>query len=115
VPAGRIENGIVSGLDWFPTFAAAAGYQGDIAARTLGRASNSPIALTKCTSTAKTRWTCSPARARPPGGRTSGQFIGQLALADTGFTAQKEESPAARAGIVETSNQLCQFTLSSDE
>jgi arylsulfatase A-like enzyme len=32
VPAGRIENGIVSGLDWFPTFLAAAGYQGDVAA-----------------------------------------------------------------------------------
>ena len=32
VPAGKVENGIVSGLDWFPTFTAAAGYQGDIAA-----------------------------------------------------------------------------------
>jgi arylsulfatase A-like enzyme len=32
VPAGKIENGIVSGLDWFPTFVAAAGYEGDIAA-----------------------------------------------------------------------------------
>jgi arylsulfatase A-like enzyme len=32
VPAGKIENGIVSGLDWFPTFVAAAGYDGDIAA-----------------------------------------------------------------------------------
>jgi arylsulfatase A-like enzyme len=32
VPAGKVENGIVSGLDWFPTFVAAAGYQGDIAA-----------------------------------------------------------------------------------
>ncbi len=32
VPAGKVENGIVSGLDWFPTFAAAAGYDGDIAA-----------------------------------------------------------------------------------
>jgi len=32
IPPGKIENGIVSGLDWFPTFAAAAGYQGDIAA-----------------------------------------------------------------------------------
>ena len=32
VPANNIENGIVSGLDWFPTFVAAAGYQGDIAA-----------------------------------------------------------------------------------
>ena len=30
VPAGKVENGIVSGLDWFPTFVAAAGYQGDI-------------------------------------------------------------------------------------
>src|SRR5689334_25356262 len=25
VPAGRVENGIFSGLDWFPTFVAAAG------------------------------------------------------------------------------------------
>ncbi len=32
IPAGKIENGIISGLDWFPTFVAAAGYQGDIAA-----------------------------------------------------------------------------------
>ena len=30
-PAGKVENGIVSGLDWFPTLVAAAGYQGDIA------------------------------------------------------------------------------------
>src|SRR6185437_8111893 len=32
VPAGKIENAIVSGLDWFPTFVAGAGYKGDIAA-----------------------------------------------------------------------------------
>jgi arylsulfatase A-like enzyme len=32
VPPGKVENGIVSGLDWFPTFVDAAGYQGDIAA-----------------------------------------------------------------------------------
>ena len=25
VPAGKVENAIVSGLDWFPTFVAAAG------------------------------------------------------------------------------------------
>ena len=25
VPAGKVENGIISGLDWFPTFVAAAG------------------------------------------------------------------------------------------
>jgi len=25
VPAGKVENGIMSGLDWFPTFVAAAG------------------------------------------------------------------------------------------
>src|SRR5438034_10757870 len=25
VPAGKVENGIVSGMDWFPTFVAAAG------------------------------------------------------------------------------------------
>jgi arylsulfatase A-like enzyme len=32
IPAGKVENGIVSGLDWFPTFVTAAGYGGDIAA-----------------------------------------------------------------------------------
>ena len=32
VPAGKVENGLISGLDWFPTFVAVAGYQGDIAA-----------------------------------------------------------------------------------
>jgi arylsulfatase A-like enzyme len=32
VPAGKTENGIVSGLDWFPTLVAAAGYQGNIVA-----------------------------------------------------------------------------------
>jgi arylsulfatase A-like enzyme len=32
VPAGKTENGIVSGLDWFPTFVTAGGYQGDISA-----------------------------------------------------------------------------------
>ncbi len=32
IPAGKIENGIVSSLDWFPTFVAAAGYPGDVAA-----------------------------------------------------------------------------------
>ncbi len=30
VPVGKVENSIMSGLDWLPTFAAAAGYQGDI-------------------------------------------------------------------------------------
>ena len=25
VPAGKVENGLISGLDWFPTFLAAAG------------------------------------------------------------------------------------------
>ena len=31
VPAGKVENGIVSGLDWFPTFVAAAGISANIA------------------------------------------------------------------------------------
>ena len=30
VPAGKVENGIVSGLDWFPTFVAAAGIKANI-------------------------------------------------------------------------------------
>ncbi|WP_436642713.1 arylsulfatase [Microbaculum sp. FT89] len=31
VEKGQVINGVMSGLDWFPTFAAAAGYDGDIA------------------------------------------------------------------------------------
>jgi arylsulfatase A-like enzyme len=32
VQPNQVINGVMSGLDWFPTFVAAAGYQGDIAA-----------------------------------------------------------------------------------
>jgi arylsulfatase A-like enzyme len=32
VKPNQVINGVMSGLDWFPTFAAAAGYKGDIAA-----------------------------------------------------------------------------------
>jgi arylsulfatase A-like enzyme len=32
VKPAQVINGVISGLDWFPTFVAAAGYQGDIAA-----------------------------------------------------------------------------------
>ena len=28
----QVINGVMSGMDWFPTFVAAAGYKGDIAA-----------------------------------------------------------------------------------
>ena len=32
VTSGKVLNGVMSGLDWFPTLVAAAGYEGDIAA-----------------------------------------------------------------------------------
>jgi arylsulfatase len=32
VPSGKVLNGVMSGMDWFPTFVAAARYEGDIAA-----------------------------------------------------------------------------------
>jgi arylsulfatase len=37
VPAGRVENGIISGLDWFPTFRAAAGEPNIVADLKKGR------------------------------------------------------------------------------
>jgi len=37
VPAGRIENGIMSGLDWFPTFVAAAGNPNIVGELTKGK------------------------------------------------------------------------------
>ena len=42
VPAGKVENGIISGLDWFPTFVAAAGNP-NIVERTARRARSSAI------------------------------------------------------------------------
>src|SRR5262249_47176545 len=38
VPAGKVENGIMSGLDWFPTFAAAAGEPSTIEQLKAGKA-----------------------------------------------------------------------------
>ena len=38
VPAGKVENGLISGLDWFPTFVAAAGNPEIIAALKEGKA-----------------------------------------------------------------------------
>ena len=56
VPAGKVENGIVSGLDWFPTFVAAAGNP-EHRRRAARRASSSATAPTRSISTATTRWT----------------------------------------------------------
>ena len=32
VAPNQVINGVMSGMDWFPTFVAAAGYEGDIVA-----------------------------------------------------------------------------------
>jgi arylsulfatase len=37
VPAGKVENGIISGMDWFPTFVAAAGNPNIIAELKVGK------------------------------------------------------------------------------
>jgi arylsulfatase len=55
VPAGKVENGIVSGLDWFPTFVAAAGNPG--IADELKKGKQLGDAPTRPISTATTRWT----------------------------------------------------------
>ena len=55
VPAGKVENGIMSGLDWFPTFVAAAGNPNIV--DELPRASSSATRPTRSISTATTRWT----------------------------------------------------------
>ena len=46
VPTGKIENGIVSGLDWFPTFVAAAGYR--TLSRNSRRANKSAASTIEC-------------------------------------------------------------------
>ena len=55
VPAGKIENGLISGLDWFPTFVAAAGIP--TSSRNSSSASSWATRHTRFTSTASTRLT----------------------------------------------------------
>ena len=62
VPAGKVENGLMSGLDWFPTFVAAAG-DPQHRRRAEAGARSSATAPTRCTSTATTSSTSSPAKA----------------------------------------------------
>ncbi len=70
VPAGKVENGIISGLDWFPTFVAAAGDPNIVDELMSGQAARRPRP-TRSTSTATTRSTSSPARARRSATRSS--------------------------------------------
>jgi arylsulfatase len=61
VPAGKIENQIVSGLDWFPTLVSAAGNPNIVEELKKGKEIDGRT--TRSISTAMTRPTCSPARA----------------------------------------------------
>ena len=54
VPAGKVENGIISGLDWFPTLRRR-GRQPEHRRRAEDRASSSATRPTRCISTATTR------------------------------------------------------------
>ena len=56
VPAGKVENGIISGLDWFPTFVAAAGNPNIADELKKGKTDRRPRP-TRSISTATTRWT----------------------------------------------------------
>ena len=55
VPAGKVENGIISGLDWFPTLLAAAGNPN--IAEELKKGKQIGDTTYKCIWTAITRWT----------------------------------------------------------
>ncbi len=56
VPAGKVENGIISGLDWFPTFLAAAGNPNIVEELKKGKQIGDRD-LQGAISTATTRWT----------------------------------------------------------
>ena len=64
VQADSVQNGIFSGMDWFPTFLDAAGNSG-YQRTSCSRAYTSAIAPTRTISTATTRWLPSPAKVRP--------------------------------------------------
>ena len=55
VPAGKVENGLISGLDWFPTLVAAAGIPNIV--EELKKGKQLGDRPTRCISTATTRWT----------------------------------------------------------
>ncbi len=57
IKPGTVENGIFSGLDWFPTLCAAAGNPDITEQLAQGREAGRPRP-TRTTSTATTRWTC---------------------------------------------------------
>jgi len=56
IPAGKVENGSMSGLDWFPTLVAAAGDPSIV--EELKKVSNAAIALTKSISMAMINQPC---------------------------------------------------------
>ncbi len=94
IPAGVVENGIVSSQDWFPTFVSLAG--DPTSPRSSRRASNSAIRPTGCTSTATIRRRCSPARGRRTGTRYSTSRKVRWALsATTTISTGSSTSPAA--------------------
>ena len=66
VPAGKVENGIMSGLDWFPTLRRR-GRQPEHRRRAQAGQDSSAARPTRSTSTATTSSTSSPARARRSG------------------------------------------------
>ena len=70
VPAGEVENGIMSGLDWFPTLARRR-RQIRRSPTSSRRASSSATARIKAISTATTRLRCSPGRAPRSATRSS--------------------------------------------
>ena len=96
VPAGKVENSIFSGLDWFPTFVAAAGNPNIVDELKAGKQLGG-IRPTRSISTATTRWTSSPAKDRRSAMR-SGTSPNPTSAAFVSTTSSIASSTSRRAG-----------------
>ncbi len=97
VPAGKVENGLMSGLDWFPTFVAAAGNPNIVGELKKGKQLGERTY--KVISTATTSSTSSPARGRRSGTRSGTSPKGRSArCASTTTSTASSTSPEGWLG-----------------
>ena len=113
VPADSVQNGIFSGLDWLPTFVAAAGNPNITEEVAQGRR-RSATGPTRTIWTATTRWTPSPARVRPRVTRSSTSAKARSArCASTTTSTASSTSPTAGWARRPTSTCLTSPTFAS--
>ena len=106
IKPGTVENGIFSGLDWFPTFMAAAGNP-DITNQLLKGVKLGDRA-TRTIWTATTRWLCWKARGHPRGMNCS-TSVGLISEPFALMTSSSCSSNSLGAGREKRSRRTCRY------